>query len=44
VIKDATGDMSVGNTNTGVMPYAIDPDTAIRLWELSEQLMFAKQK
>jgi hypothetical protein len=24
---------------TGVMPYAVDPESAQRLWELSEQLI-----
>jgi len=28
-------------TTVGVMPYAVDPESAQRLWELSEQLLTA---
>lgn len=28
----------VGSTPLGVMPYAVDPDAADRLWTLSERL------
>jgi hypothetical protein len=28
-------------TDAGVTPYAVDPDSARRLWELSEQLIKA---
>jgi hypothetical protein len=28
-------------TTVGVMPYAVDPESAQRLWELSEQLLKA---
>ncbi|MFC0331112.1 hypothetical protein ACFOLF_22090 [Paenibacillus sepulcri] len=32
------------SANLGVMPHAVDPDAAARLWSLSEQLVFgAKQ-
>ncbi|MDT5192953.1 MAG: hypothetical protein QOI28_5204, partial [Mycobacterium sp.] len=29
------------DTSGGVMPYAVDPESAQRLWELSEQLLEA---
>jgi hypothetical protein len=30
----------VGSKSLGVMPYAVDPEAADRLWRLSEQLVF----
>jgi NAD(P)-dependent dehydrogenase (short-subunit alcohol dehydrogenase family) len=33
-----------GSLSLGVMPYAIDPKTAERLWSLSEQLLGLKQR
>jgi hypothetical protein len=34
----------VGSSSLGVMPYAVDPEAAQRLWTLSENLTFAYAK
>ena len=40
---DNDGIRKVGSMALGVMPYAVDPEAAERLWKLSERLSFGEQ-
>jgi hypothetical protein len=37
--RSSDGIRQVGSKPLGVMPYAVDPEAADRLWTLSEQLL-----
>jgi NAD(P)-dependent dehydrogenase (short-subunit alcohol dehydrogenase family) len=43
-LEQSSAPIAIDGPATGVMPYAVDPESAQRLWELSEQLISPKAK